>query len=66
MSQLEGQSNTPGLDASAKAVPDVRIDRKDRLSVKPADLATSRAFRTRLGGMVKLAKTHPPKPALSP
>ena len=59
MSQPESQS-----DAPTKTVPEpppVHIDRKGRLSVKTADLATSDAFRAQLGGMVKLAKTHPPK-----
>ncbi len=59
MSQPERQP-----DAPTKAVPEpppVHIDRKGRLSVKTGDLANSDAFRTQLGGMVKLAKTHPPK-----
>ena len=53
--------NAPAADAQTKLVPDVHIDRKGRLSVNPGDLANSDAFRTQLGGMVKLAKTHPPK-----
>ena len=66
MSHSESQS-----DAPTKTMPEpppvhidrppVHIDRKGRLSVKTADLATSDAFRAQLGGMVKLAKTHPPK-----
>ena len=65
VSQPESQPNAPRPDAPTKAVPDVHIDRKGRLSVKTADLATSDAFRNQLGDMVELAKTHPPKVAPS-
>ena len=69
MSQPESQPTAPGPDAPAKPVPElppVHIDSKGRLSVKTADLVTSDAFRTQLGGMVELAKTHPPKGTPSP
>ena len=66
MSQPKSQPNAPGADAPSRAVPKVHIDSKGRLSVKTADLATSDAFRSQLGGMVKLAKTHPPTVAPSP
>lgn len=57
MSQPDRQPKAP-----TKAVPDVHIDKKGRLSVKTHELASSDAFRTQLGEMVQLAKTHPPKP----
>ena len=66
MSQPESERSAPGADAPRKTLPKVHIDSKGRLSVKTADLVTSDAFRTQLGGMVRLAKTHPPKVAPSP
>ena len=63
MSRPESERSAPGSDAPSRAVPKVHIDSKGRLSVKTDDLAASDAFRTQLGGMVKLAKTHPPKGA---
>ena len=66
MSQTDSQPNAPAGDAPNKDVPDVHIDGKGRLSVKTADLASSDAFRTQLGGMVELAKRYPPKVAPSP
>ena len=66
MSQPDRQPNAPAADAPSKAVPEVHIDGKGRLSVKTADLATSDAFRTQLGDMVKLPSTHRPKAAPSP
>ena len=69
MSQPERQPAAPVPDGSSKPVPKpppVHIDSKGRLSVKTADLATSDAFRTQLGRMVELAKTHPPKVGPSP
>lgn len=57
----EHQPNTPSPPRTAPKPPPVQIDSKGRLSVKTHDLASSEAFRTRLGGMVELAKTHPPK-----
>ena len=69
VSQPERQPAGPVPDGSSKPVPKpppVHIDSKGRLSVKTADLATSDAFRTQLGRMVELAKTHPPKVGPSP
>ena len=43
----------------------VRIDNKGRLSVDVVELAASKTFRTELGAMVELARTHPPKTATS-
>ena len=43
----------------------VHIDSMGRLSVSVSDLAASKSFRTELGAMVELAKTHPPKTATS-
>lgn len=62
MSKPESQPNAPRTDAPTNAVPEgppVYIDSKGRLSVKTVELAASETFRTQLGGMVELAKTHP-------
>ena len=69
MSKPESQPSAPRADAPIKTVPEgppVYIDRKGRLSVKTVDLAASETFRAQLGGMVELAKTHPPKAVSTP
>lgn len=72
-SRLERYEMTDSNNRSRKSRPDgatierarVHIDSKGRLSVDVAELAASKTFRTELGAMVELAKTHPPKTATS-
>ncbi|MDD9996224.1 MAG: hypothetical protein OXQ89_00620 [Rhodospirillaceae bacterium] len=60
-SENRSSSRRP-IDAIIEKAP-VHIDSKGRLSVDVLDLAASKTFRTELGAMVELAKTHPPKTA---
>ena len=65
MTDSDDRSRTSRPDKAISEKARVHIDSKGRLSVDVAELAASKTFRTELGAMVELAKTHPPKTATS-